>query len=168
MALALIISTFVSLCGLTATSVYGYLISSNPQGFSTHFLLAVPSTFIALFSHCMTMFYFIGSGKWLKEQKDRYQLEIQVLPTILGIKKKYFGPAMLVILWTMVATILGGGAHTRAIPGWVHGVIGLAAVASNLYLFIVQIRYLALNNMLMQEVAVQVDKLEEARGQAGP
>ena len=49
----------------------------------------------------------------------------------------------------MVTFILGGGAHTRAIPGWIHGGLGYLSLAYSLVALFVEGYFLLQQNSLV-------------------
>ena len=55
-------------------------------------------------------------------------------------------------LVTMAAFIIGGGAHTRVLPGWLHGLLALLALAMNLITTAVAVACLSDNIMLIEEI----------------
>jgi len=52
--------------------------------------------------------------------------------------------------------ILGGGAHMKAYPGWIHWAVAIVALAFNLVAFPVEYTCLKLNNELIAEVDARV------------
>ena len=56
----------MTIAGLIATIVLGFL--STPVHAAQHILLALATVIIGLFSQSMTMFFFIGTGKQLKDK----------------------------------------------------------------------------------------------------
>ena len=55
-------------------------------------------------------------------------------------------------LVTMAAFIVGGGAHTRALPGWMHGLLALIALAMNLITAVVAVVCISDNIVLIEEI----------------
>ena len=49
----------------------------------------------------------------------------------------------------MVTFVLGGGAHTRAIPSWIHGGLGYLALAYSLVALLVEGYYLLKQNTVV-------------------
>jgi hypothetical protein len=135
MALALIVINLLASVALaTATiagmaSAYGWM----EVHLRTHVLLAMFAAISVLFGHSMTMFYFIGTGVRLKElvAEHTVQEEDLIRPTIL-FKMRVFPITMLAILATIVTFILGGGVDTGSLPGWVHLILALTALALQL------------------------------------
>jgi hypothetical protein len=143
---------------LQVTSVYyGYRIP-RPGAFARHFTLALASTFLLSLAHSMTMFFFIGTGKHVKELVAEHRLGPEIVRETILFKNKLFPVMMLAIGLTMAQFILGGGVHTRLVPAWIHHLLGWAAVASNLHCLLLEGRYLVANGRLMNSVYRTVDR----------
>ena len=56
------------------------------------------------------------------------------------------------MLILMIAFVLGGAAHTRALPGWVHGGLGYLALLSGLVAFLVEAVYLMQQNRVVHDL----------------
>jgi hypothetical protein len=65
MAQFLLITTLLSIAGLIAASIMGFM--ALPVHASQHIFFALATVVIGLFSQSMTMFFFIGTGKEIKE-----------------------------------------------------------------------------------------------------
>jgi len=66
MAQFLLITTLLSIAGLISTSIVGFRVA--PGHVAQHIFFALATVVIGLFSQSMTMFFFIGTGKQLKEK----------------------------------------------------------------------------------------------------
>jgi hypothetical protein len=156
MARALLTCILLGLAAQTATLYYGYLV---PRGgaFARHFLLALASTFLLSLAHSMTMFFFIGTGKHLKDLAKEHGLGPGVARETVLYKNRLFPPMMIAILLTMAQFILGAGTHTGVIPAWIHQVLAWITLGANLYCFVLETKYLVFNNRLMNTVFRTVD-----------
>jgi hypothetical protein len=113
--------------------------------------------------HVMVMFHFIGSGKEMKEAIAILGGDADVVRRLARFKMQVFPAATFAPLVVGAAVILGGGAHTGALPGWVHWGLGLLGLALNLWAFPVQYRTLVANLELLREVDERI-KREVAPG----
>jgi hypothetical protein len=102
--------------------------------------------------HVMVMFHFIGSGKEMKEAIEVLGGDAEVVRRLRRFKKEVFPLATFSPLVVGASVILGGGAHTGALPGWVHWGLGLLGIALNLRAFPVEYRALVANLELLREV----------------
>jgi hypothetical protein len=158
MASALLTAVLLGVVTQAASMYYGYLVPVRPGAFGRHFSLALASTILLSLAHSMTMFFFIGTGKQIKELvKEHARRQTIVQETIL-YKNKLFPIMMVAITLTMAQFILGGGTHTRVIPGWIHHALGWLAFGSNVYCFLLEAKYLAFNSRLMNNVYNSVER----------
>ena len=157
MARALLTSILLGVVIQCGAVYYGYLVP-RPGAFSRHFTLALVSTFLLSLGHSMTMFFFIGTGKHIKELVQEHGLSGEIVREMILYKNKLFPVIMLAIGVTMAQFILGGGTHTRVLPVWLHHTLGWAAVVSNLYCLALEAKYLVSNSRLMNSVYQTVDR----------
>jgi hypothetical protein len=151
MASALLTALLLGLLVQAASIYYGYRIP-GPGAFARHFSLSLASTFLLSLAHSMTMFFFIGTGKHIKELVQEHGLGPEIVQETIHYKNRVFPSMMVAILITMAQFILGGGTHTRVIPVWVHHILGWAALLSNIYCFALEAKYLVSNSRLMNSV----------------
>jgi len=156
MAIALLTAILLGLAAQAATMYYGYRIPSH-GAFVRHFTLALSSTFLLCLAHSMTMFYFIGTGKHLKELVKEYRLGEGIVRETILFKNKLFPPMMVAILLTLAQFILGGGTDTRVVPAWIHQIMAWATLGSNAYCLVFEAKYLAANSRLMNSVFQTID-----------
>src|SRR5215471_11635777 len=87
MAIALLLTTLLALAGFLATSAQGFVvaagISASPLAakllVTRHVGMAVPTVLLSLFSQSMVIFYFIGTGKLVKDEAAGYPEEAKML-----------------------------------------------------------------------------------------
>jgi hypothetical protein len=156
MARALLTGVLLGVVTQAAALFYGYLIPDK-GAFGNHFLLALASTFLLSLAHSMTMFFFIGTGKQIKELAREHRLGPDAARETVIYKNRLFPPMMFAIVVTMAQFILGGGAHTGAIPVWIHHVLGWITLLSNVYCLVLETRYLVSNSRLMDSVFRAID-----------
>lgn len=129
----------------------GFLISDR-SGISQHFLFGVFTTFLVAFSQSMTMFYFIGTGKQVKDLVASHPAGKEFIQRTKRFKAKVFPPATWAILFTMATMILGGGVDTRVIPTFVHTILAVLSLYYNVVAFWREAKHMIEHNMLMEEV----------------
>ena len=154
MALALLLATALALVGFIFTSVQGFAVTAGPL-VTRHVGYAIPTVLLSLFSQSMVIFYFIGTGKMIKEETASLP-EAQraaLLVLLRRLKKETSPPATFALLCAITVFVLGGAVHTRALPPWVHLAAALAAVATHLWAFLAEARAFAENNKLMDDPA---------------
>ena len=121
-------------------------------GLSQHFLFGFFTTFLVALSQSMTMFYFIGTGKQVKDLAANLAGGKELIQRTKMFKARVFPPATWAILFTMATMILGGGVDTRVIPPFVHLVLAAIALYYNIVSFVREARYMIQHNMLMEEL----------------
>ena len=104
------------------------LIVNGAQGYlhfkiynATHIQFAFISTIYYMFTQSWIMFYFIGSGKTIKETIINYKLDKKLYQEVIVSKKKVFPHITLNILLVGTVFVIGGGVHTKVISVSLHG-----------------------------------------------
>src|SRR3954447_22732303 len=115
MAAFLLLTTLLTIAGLIVTMVYGFL--ADPVHAARHIMLAFTTTILGLFSQSMTMFFFIGTGKEIKEKSNE---NAEVVKKTRAFKAKVFPAATYAIAALMVTFIMGGGVASGKTPRWLH------------------------------------------------
>ena len=151
MVLGLLTASLLSIVCFLATVVMGFTMGASVS-VAQHILWGFFSTFLVTLAQSMTMFYFIGTGKYVKDLVANQPSGNEFIRRTKVFKAKVFPPALWAMLFTMATMILGGGVHTRMIPSWVH--LGLAAIALyyNIVALVNDARYMMQHNMLMVEI----------------
>ncbi|MFA5060083.1 MAG: hypothetical protein WC676_05595 [Candidatus Omnitrophota bacterium] len=93
-----------------------------------HPAFAIFTLIIYLFTQTIIIFFFVGNGMTIKEHiaKDATS-DKNLYQRALTIKKKIYPPVMLNILLVSCVFITGGAVDTNRFPGWLHGLLFLAA-----------------------------------------
>jgi hypothetical protein len=157
MAYALLLTTALALGGFLVTSLQGFLVASGIGSAAAkvlvprHVGMAIPTVLLSLFSQSMVIFYFIGTGKLVKEEiVDLRENEKRTIVAALRRFKAQTSPAATFSLLSAIAVfVLGGAAHTRALPSWVHLASALTAVATHFWALGAEYRVFGENNRLM-------------------
>lgn len=145
MAQALLITTLLTIAGLIATMVVGF--QSSPAHMANHLYIALVTVVLGLFSQSMTMFFFIGTGKELKEKSNQNADVVQRTKTF---KSKVFPTAMYAMAVLMITFIMGGGVASRRTPLWLHNALTAASILMYIRAYVVQIRAMTENAELME------------------
>ena len=161
MVLALLTSSLMGIAGLTVAFYMGFAMDGR-IGLQQHFLFAMFATFVAILAQCMSMFYFIGTGKQVKDLVGSRPQARDFIQRTREFKSRVFPHATWAIVFTMSAWIVGGGVDTRVIPVWVHTVLAVLALSTNVLAFIREFQYMARNNILLDELAVLLGDASES------
>jgi len=146
---------FLSLASVTVLAwiTYdGFRVSSGALGAGAHIRFALFGIVIILFTHTMTLFYFVGTGSRIKKVVREHHLQVSLADRTRRLKARLFPWLTFTPLVTMAAFIIGGGAHTRVVPGWVHGALALGALGMNLVTAFLAILCLSENVALIEEI----------------
>ena len=149
MAQFLLITTLLSIAGLIATSIIGFM--ASPQHVATHILIALITVVLGLFSQSMTMFFFIGTGKQLKDKAAGTKGEAEVRQATRAMAMKVSPAATFAMAVLMVTFIMGGGVASGKTPKWLH--IGLTLTTLVMYgrAYWIEINAMMQNAKLMEK-----------------
>ena len=145
MAQFLLITTLLAIAGLITTGIVG--LQATPAHVANHILVALVTTVIGLFSQSMTMFFFIGTGKELKEKSNGDEGVVQQTKSF---KSRVFPAAMWAMTAIMVTFITGGGVGSGKTPRWLHDAFTLATIFFFARAYVIQIRAMHSNASLME------------------
>lgn len=96
-----------------------------------HILWGLLTSFLLLFAHSATMFYFIGRGRYVREVTRDLHLEDGYIRRTRETKRMFFPWATYAILVTIVVTTTGGAVTVWPPIHLVHGVTASVAVVLN-------------------------------------
>ena len=151
MAAALLTAIFASLAGL-ATAIYLGLTWTSTGLLSQHITIGIFSTMITLLAHSMTMFYFLGKGKAVREAAAEGGLSRDYERRIAVARKPVFSIATLAMVATIVTALAGASVDTGVLPAGVHGVLAYSCLALNLGALRVEIAALTESGRVVEEV----------------
>ena len=146
MAQALLVTTLLTIAGLIATIVMG--LQATPAHQANHIIVAMVTVVIGLFSQSMTMFFFIGTGKELKEKSA---MNPDVVQRTRAFKSRVFPIAMWAMATIMVTFIMGGGVRTAKTPVWLHVALAAASLLMFARAYWIQIHAMHENAELMEK-----------------
>lgn len=145
MAQFLLITTLLSIAGLIATGVVGFV--APPGHYAQHIFFALATVVLGLFSQSMTMFFFIGTGKEIKEASNE---DAGVVQRTKAFKAKVFPAATYAMLVLMVTFIMGGGVTSGKTPRWLHLALSAASLIMYARAYWVQLQAMSENASLME------------------
>ena len=166
MVLALLTASLVSIVCFLITVVMGFMMAGR-AGLGQHFLFGFFTTFLVALAQSMTMFYFIGTGKQVKDLVLNHPAGKEFIQRTKMFKNQVFPPATWAILFTMATMILGGGVDTRMIPTFVHTLLAAAALYFNVVAFWREGKYMIEHNMLMEDLDRLLQAISPGVGPTG-
>ena len=152
MVLALLTSVLISIVCFIVTLLMGFSVVNTTL--SQHVLFGFFTTFMVTLSQSMTMFYFIGTGKQIKDLVGGLPAGPNMVQRTKVFKAKVFPPALWAMLLTMATMIIGGGVHTRVAwtPPLLHAALAMVSLYYNVVAFWKEAKYMLENNLLLEEV----------------
>jgi hypothetical protein len=163
MAIALLAGTLLALAGFLLTSVQGFVVAAHLAAahpaarllVTRHVAYAIPTILLSLFSQSMVIFFFIGTGRLVKDEVTGYPESARriVLEALRGFKRRTSPPATFALLAAIAVFVLGGAVHTRALPSWVHLAASVAAVATHAWALGAEWKAFLENGRLMADPA---------------
>jgi hypothetical protein len=160
-ALALTLLSVFTLAGLGLSAWSGWALSHAGGGLpaARHIAVAVPTVLFSLFTQSMVLFFFIGTGKLLKEAAaKRHDAEGRdyILRRVRHFKARTSALATFAPLSALAAGLLGAGAHTGATPAWLHLWTGVLAILLHVLALGREVVAMAETNQLMDEAAAVI------------
>ena len=149
MAQFLLITTLLTMAGLIATAIAGFL--ASPGHVAQHIFMALGTVVIGLFSQSMTMFFFIGTGKQLKDETKGGEHEADVRKSTRALTMRVSPAATWAMLLIMVLFITGGGVATAKTPRWLHLTLAIGTLVLYARAYWVEIRAMEENARLMEK-----------------
>lgn len=149
MAPFLLITTLLTMAGLIATMAAGFL--ASPAHVANHILMALGTVVIGLFSQSMTMFFFIGTGKQIKDHVKGSEREGEVRKATRALAMRVSPAATYAMLLLMVLFITGGGVATGKTPRWLHVALAIATLVLYARAYWIEIRAMEQNAQLMDQ-----------------
>ena len=149
MAQFLLIMTLLSIAGLIATSVMGFM--ASPGHVATHIFFALVTVVVGLFSQSMTMFFFIGTGKQLKDKVAGTKAEADVRSATRAMAMKVSPAATFAMAVLMVTFITGGGVASGKIPSWVHLTLVITTVLLYARAYWIEVHAMAQNARFIEK-----------------
>src|SRR5678816_1343864 len=141
MVLGLLTTSFLSIVCFAISVYLGFALDGRAN-LQQHILFGLFATFLVTLSQSMTMFYFIGTGKHVKDLVISHSITEGFVQRTKVFKARVFPPALWAMLFTMATMILGGGVHTKLIPSWVHLTLAAVALLFNLQAFFREAKYM--------------------------
>jgi hypothetical protein len=124
---------------------------ASPQHVATHILVALVTVVTGLFSQSMTLFFFIGTGKQLKDKTQGGPDADAVRKATRALTMRVSPAATYAMVLLMITFIMGGGVASGRTPHWLHIILSAATVAMYGRAYWVQLRAMMENAGLMEK-----------------
>ena len=153
MSIALLTLALVGTLTFLVSLLTGYAVPGNPLAVGRHFLVSLTATLLLVMAHSFIMFFLLATGVELKEMEKTGGWGDSFRRRLIGIKSRVFPAMTLALLLVIVNFMLGGAAHTRAVPAAVHESFGWTTFAVCCYALYREYQVLGDNNRLIEEAA---------------
>ena len=160
--MALTLLSVFTLVGLVLSAASGWALSHALGGSVTaarHIAVAIPTVLFSLFTQSMVLFFFIGTGKLLKEAASGRDF---ILARVRGFKLRTSALCTFAPLSALAAGLLGVTAHTGKTPVSLHLVAAALCVLLHVVAFGREVVAMAETNQLMDEAATTLPPRPEA------
>ena len=144
------------------------LIVNGAQGYlqfkiynATHIQFAFIATIFYMFSQSWIMFYFIGSGKTIKETILEYAFDKSLYQKVINSKKKLFPHLTLNILLIGTVFVIGGGVQTKVVSGSTHGWLFILSIIHLVYLMKLEHEAFKDTAQMLTKLGIMIDKKEK-------
>lgn len=153
MSIALLTLALVGTLALLASILNGYAVPGNRLAVGPHFLLSLVATLVLAMAHSFIMFFLLATGVEIKEMEKAGEWGDSFRRRLVAIKSRVFPAMTLALLLVIVNFMLGGAAHTRAVPALVHEGVAWTTFAVCCYALYREYQVLGDNNRLIDEAA---------------
>ena len=171
MALALLLGTAAAVAGFLVTSSFGIVVAwhgpHDPmirQLVTRHVLYSIPTLLLSLFSQSMVIFYFIGTGRLVKDETARLPEDRKrvILAALRRFKAKTSPPATFSMLAAIFVFVVGGWVHTarpeiRPVARQFHLWGGVLALSLHLWALFAEYPVFVENTRLMDDPAAYAE-----------
>ncbi|QDU98448.1 hypothetical protein Pla8534_63160 [Lignipirellula cremea] len=135
-----------------------------------HFMLGVLAALVVVLVNSITVTYFIGTTRWVREVCDAYLLSDEYPQRSDRLKRKAFPWAVIGIVTMMAIVMLGAAADPSAdidssadwvLPHHLAAILGTCVIA---FAFFMQISSIAANYEVIQEIVAEVRRIRAEKG----
>ena len=145
----------LSFIGILTNGLQGFLYFNIYK--ADHIAFAFVSTILYMFTQTLIMFYFIGSGKKVKETIISHNLNREIYQEVISLKKILFPPLTLNMLFVGTVFILGGGVHTGAVNKYWHSGLFFISILHYLKVIMIQHKSFIKNSYILSEVGKDLE-----------
>lgn len=153
MAIALLTLAAVGTLALLGSILNGYAVHGSRDAVAPHFLLSLLATLALVMAHSFIMFFLIATGVEMKELEQKAGWGESFRRRTVALKSRVFPVMTLALLLVIVNFMLGGAAHTRAVPPLVHEATAWITLAVCAFALLREYQVLGDNNRLIAEAA---------------
>ncbi len=156
--------------GLWLGDLHGVVDPAVLRWGTVHRLTGVLAALVVVLVNCLTVTYFIGTGRWCREVVESYGLDQQLIARSTRLKRSAFPFALGGVLAVIAIVALGGAADPAAgrkgSSDWVtpHLIGGIGLAAAIAWCFQAQVPAIRGQHALIDDVMDEVRRERTARG----
>lgn len=142
---------------------------ATADALNLHFLLALGTALLVLLVHAVALTYFMGTGRWIEETCQAYQLGEAAREENVRLKFRAI-PGMVLCFGLVIATgALGAVADpasrtSLAGAATIHFILAVALLLTNIVVSWVELRCIARNGRIVNEIVDEVRRIRRAKG----
>lgn len=176
-------SAFMSTVALLVAMVLGLSIDdpkvatpSVQAGVQWHFFAALLAMILVTFVHAIVLTYFMGTGRWIEETSNAYQLPASYFQQNQSIKYRTIPPMVIAFLLLLGAGALGAAADPASpmqfkggmglSAATIHLIATITAVLANVAVHYLQFLSLERNGDVVDQVLAEVKRIRLEKGLA--
>jgi hypothetical protein len=137
---------------------------------TTHMLLGIAASLVAILLNSISVTYFIGTSRWCREVVETYQLNPTFIEQSLQLKRKTFPWALASMLLIIVLVAFGAlsdpGANIATHLQWrtYHYLLAILGTGFLGLAFFVQQQNVGANYRIIEQILVEVRRIRAERG----
>ncbi len=166
-AIAVISALALTACVLSGSLSWSHdgLLNPDTSIYLIHFVLGLFSALAVLGIHCLTITYFLGTGRWVKEVCLAYGFPDDHWPRQTRDLKRSNTPfAITAMLLTIATAAAGAGRQHEVWPAWIHLTLAVATVLVNGVVWVIEYRNIRTNFRILDEVYAEVERIRARHG----
>lgn len=160
MVLGIFTLILVSTVGLIGSMVQGYFAHLGSASVAGHITFGLPTVLIVIFTHSMILFYFIGSGKTLKEAVAANNLSSHYVEKTKEFKRITSPLATYTMLAAVALACLGGAAQVGKLSHRWHEVAAWGTLLLHLWASYQEVRCIIANQLLANDAVQEIRQLQ--------
>ncbi|MBI4970436.1 MAG: hypothetical protein HZC17_01145 [Candidatus Omnitrophica bacterium] len=132
----------------------GIQLGAGKIPFGSHFSAGVFTALFTCLVHSIVFTYFIGTGKWVKEESAKGKLrETEWIPQTKKFKMQSSPPALFSIILVLITAFWGAYVHSHPtiFAIWTHKTVAYLTLVFNVFSFYIEGKVITENTQLLEK-----------------
>jgi len=155
------------LCLLVAAALGYAVMFRGPAMGPYHQLAGALATIVCCAVHCVVFTYFIATAKWIQHAIAVKRLDDSLAAPTRSFKAQAFPAAMLAMLVTFLAAVVGVMVFSYGIRGIWHHLLAQLAIAVNLVMAFGEYGAIRRNGLLIDQILMEIERIDRASARSG-